>query len=313
MTTILIVDCSDEERATIRKLLEGKPKWKLLDVASAAVAKDILRRQQIDMVLVDLTTAGKPEEHFLEYLRLELTQIPAVLLTTGNDDAALVEALGIGALSYVPKSMLARDLVVTVERLLGLTGCRRRDGRLLDSLTRTRCEYEVAGNDLSLIPTTIGHLVDTAEDFGVTTHGNRTQIALALDEAMSNAIIHGNLEVSSEHREGNGQAFHQLIRERRTRPPYSSRVLRVEAEFQFDEARYTIRDQGPGFDPETVSDPTKRSNLEKPYGRGLFLIRAFMDEVIFNSEGNRITLVKRGPKGEPQAKLLAGGQTVECG
>ena len=127
MTTILIVDCSDTERNLIRNLLGEKPDWKLLDVASSAVAKDLLHEQPIDLILVDLSTAGLPEERFLDYLRLEKTQIPVVLLTTKADEnSALVEALGFGAVSYVPKSMLARDLMITVERLLGLVCCRRR-------------------------------------------------------------------------------------------------------------------------------------------------------------------------------------------
>ncbi len=69
----------------------------------------------------------------------------------------------------------------------------------------------------------------------------------------------------------------------------------MEGRFQIGEARFVIRDEGPGFDPAQVSDPTYRSNLDKPYGRGLFLIRAFMDEVLFNDKGNEITLIKRPP------------------
>ncbi len=297
MTTILIVDCSDNERESIRKLLAGKPHWKILDVASAAVAKDILRQEQIDMVLVDLSTAGLPEDHFLKYLRLEMTQVPAVLLTMdGQYESATVEALGIGAVSYVPKSQLARDLLITVERLLGLAGCRRRHARLLESLTHTQTHLELKGNDLSLISALIGHLVDTAEDFGITTHGNRTQVAVALDEAMINAIVHGNLEVSSRLREGDGDAFHELVKLRRQESPYAERLLRVTGDFRIGEARFCIADEGPGFDPADVADPTKRANIDKPYGRGLFLIRAFMDQVIFNERGNEVTLIKRMPQ-----------------
>ncbi len=299
MTTILIVDCSDDDRQTIRDLLNQRSEWNILDVASAAVAKDLLRQQHVDMVLVDLSTASLPEEQFLKFLRLELTDLPAVLLTTdGHADRAMVEALGIGAVSYVPKSMMARDLLITVERLLGLTGCRRRHARLLECLTQTETQFELKGNDISLISALIGHLVDTAEDFGVTTHGNRAQIAVALDEAMTNGILHGNLEVSSDLRQGDGNAFHDCVQKRQNQKPYSDRILRARGTFQAGEARYWIRDEGPGFNPAEVGDPTQGSNLHKPYGRGLFLIRAFMDEVEFNDQGNEITLIKRTPPGQ---------------
>ena len=56
---------------------------------------------------------------------------------------------------------------------------------------------------------------------------------------------------------------------------------------------YVIRDEGPGFDPSTLPDPRDPSNLERTAGRGLLLIRTFMDEVTFNKAGNQITMVKR--------------------
>ena len=59
------------------------------------------------------------------------------------------------------------------------------------------------------------------------------------------------------------------------------------------EAHFVIRDEGPGFDPSACPDPTDPANLEKRSGRGLLLIRTFMDEVAFNEAGNQITLVKR--------------------
>ena len=54
-----------------------------------------------------------------------------------------------------------------------------------------------------------------------------------------------------------------------------------------------VRDEGPGFDPATLPDPTDPSNLERVGGRGLLLIRTFMDEVRHNESGNEITFVKR--------------------
>jgi anti-sigma regulatory factor (Ser/Thr protein kinase) len=80
---------------------------------------------------------------------------------------------------------------------------------------------------------------------------------------------------------------------RRRRPPYRDRSLQVRARLSPLEAVYVIRDEGPGFDPATLPDPTDPVNLERPTGRGLLLIRAYMDEVAFNRAGNRITLTKR--------------------
>ena len=61
------------------------------------------------------------------------------------------------------------------------------------------------------------------------------------------------------------------------------------------EARFTIRDEGSGFDTSLPRNPTLPDNIERYSGRGLLLMRMFMDEVLFNAAGNEVTLVKYRP------------------
>ncbi len=70
--------------------------------------------------------------------------------------------------------------------------------------------------------------------------------------------------------------------------------VRVELEVEPGEVRARIADEGRGFDPDRVPDPRLPENLTRPDGRGIFLMRALMDEVHFNSAGNAVTLVLRG-------------------
>ena len=55
-----------------------------------------------------------------------------------------------------------------------------------------------------------------------------------------------------------------------------------------------------GFDPSLLPDPTQPENLEKVSGRGVLLMRTFMDEVIYNDAGNEVELIKRAPAGGPR-------------
>ena len=65
-----------------------------------------------------------------------------------------------------------------------------------------------------------------------------------------------------------------------------------------DEVLVSVEDQGPGFVPEAVPDPTLDENLDKPAGRGLMLMRAYMASIAYNPKGNRVTLVyRRAAKG----------------
>jgi anti-sigma regulatory factor (Ser/Thr protein kinase) len=117
---------------------------------------------------------------------------------------------------------------------------------------------------------------------------------MALSEALANAIYHGNLELSSDLKEDG--TFHQEARERSQREPYCLRKVQLTACVEKKWARWVVRDEGPGFDPDAVPDPTDPTNIERPSGRGLLLIRTFMDEVHHNDVGNEITMVKRADR-----------------
>jgi signal transduction histidine kinase/DNA-binding response OmpR family regulator/HPt (histidine-containing phosphotransfer) domain-containing protein len=70
-------------------------------------------------------------------------------------------------------------------------------------------------------------------------------------------------------------------------------------------AVYLVRDEGPGFDPASLPDPTDPASLGETHGRGLLLIRTFMDEVTYNEAGNEITMTKRYGEG----RLTIGGSS----
>jgi anti-sigma regulatory factor (Ser/Thr protein kinase) len=67
----------------------------------------------------------------------------------------------------------------------------------------------------------------------------------------------------------------------------------VETTHSAHEAVFVVRDEGKGFDPLQIPNPIDAENLDKPSGRGLLLIRTFMDEVRHNGQGNEITMIKR--------------------
>ena len=117
-------------------------------------------------------------------------------------------------------------------------------------------------------------------------------MGVALEEALLNAFYHGNLEISSELREQDHRAYNDLAEQRCREAPFKDRRLYVSMKVTSTQAVYTVRDEGPGFDPSTLPDPTAAANLDRPCGRGLLLMRTFMDNVIYNDKGNEVTLFK---------------------
>ena len=91
--------------------------------------------------------------------------------------------------------------------------------------------------------------------------------------------------------------------------PYCDRRVHVFAALNNDCVRFVIRDEGPGFNHRKVLDPTREENMERIGGRGLLLIRSFMDDVSYNPRGNEITLVKYTSAGKALLAKLAESKT----
>lgn len=121
-------------------------------------------------------------------------------------------------------------------------------------------------NDLRAIERAVDYLIERGQEAGFNAERLRLNLRVGLTEALANAMLYGN------------------CRDPRKR-------VRVDA--QLTAAVYTVRvtDEGRGFNPEKVSDPTLPRNLKRAGGRGIFLIRKLMDRVEFNDRGNSITMV----------------------
>lgn len=148
-------------------------------------------------------------------------------------------------------------------------------------------------NDLDQVSHLTELVCNLAVSRGVRSIAQRHRIAVPLEEALVNAIVHGNLEIDSATKSAGDDFFWQTVQERRNSKPYVNRIVKVRVDVSDDEIIVVIRDEGPGFDPGKIADPTESDNLEIPFGRGLLLMRSFMDEVGFNEAGNEVTLTAR--------------------
>jgi CheY-like chemotaxis protein/anti-sigma regulatory factor (Ser/Thr protein kinase) len=290
MASILIVDDSAVDRIRVEKLL-GKEGYSVKSATGGQEALAFLKQEPPDLVLTDMQMPEMDGLQLVEEIRGKYPAVPVILMTAHGSEEIAVEALQKGAASYVPKRNLARDLAETIANVLQVAKAGRDEQQLLQSLISTESRF-ILENDASLIPSLIGHLENNLKRMRLCDENGLIRVAVALREALINAILHGNLEIDSEARQKDEKQYRALITERRQQEPYQDRRVHVYAKESRREAVYVIRDEGRGFDASTLADPTDPANLEKPSGRGLLLIRTFMDEVHHNSSGNEITMVK---------------------
>lgn len=118
----------------------------------------------------------------------------------------------------------------------------------------------------------IGHAVDYVMErcAACCEHAHKLDFNLrvGLTEALSNAMLYGNADDPAKR-------------------------VRIEIVVAGSEITARITDEGSGFDPDGVPDPTTPANIVKTGGRGIFLMRSLLDEVTFNAQGNSVTLVLR--------------------
>ncbi|MBX3443355.1 MAG: ATP-binding protein [Planctomyces sp.] len=290
MTAVLVVDDSLVDRRRAGGLLERSGEWNLQFAENGAEALMLIRGRIPDVVVTDLQM---PELDGLELVRAlsrDFPLLPVVLMTGQGSESVAVQALEAGAASYVPKGELSL-LPDTVERVLAIAGERRQKATLRRCLQTMRCEY-VLGNDPALLTALVGELQTFLQELALFSEADRLRIGVALEEALLNAAYHGNLEVSSELREHDYALYYETARQRAKATPYRDRRVQVQVDLSPSGVRYVIRDEGQGFNPRSLPDPCDPRNIERSSGRGVLLMRTFMDRVEYNPSGNEVTLTK---------------------
>jgi CheY-like chemotaxis protein/anti-sigma regulatory factor (Ser/Thr protein kinase) len=289
--TVLVAEDSRTQAIRIRQLLEGAG-FEVKVAANGRDALDQIREFPPEMIVTDLEMPELNGLELVQAVHTEFPQTPIVLTTDRGSEDIASEALRKGAASYVPKRFL-EDLVPTLQRLLAVARADRANTQLAACATYSEVQFCLS-NDSRLVGPLVAQLARMIERFGIRDNSGTIRAASALDEAVQNAFVHGNLEVSSKLRENEDSSeFYTLVKQRRLEAPYKDRRTWVRGCVSPDSAEFVIRDEGPGFDPGTIPDPTDPAYLDRPCGRGLWLIHAFMDEVRHNPSGNEITMILR--------------------
>jgi anti-sigma regulatory factor (Ser/Thr protein kinase)/CheY-like chemotaxis protein len=291
-----VLAAQEDERVTVRAALASRPEWRLHFVSTEKEAIKDVATYGPAIVLMDMQDVEGSGLDFLDTMRRKHPLIPVIVLIR-REDAPVFQALRHGAVNYVPWRFIESELEEIVDSVLLAGEVRRCKNRLLAHIQHQELTFAI-GNDTTLIPGIISLFQEILVGIGICDTADSIRVNMAMEEALLNAIYHGNLEVSSRLRndpERGDEPYREEIDRRRRSTPYRERQVRVHAKFLPTEAHFVITDQGPGFDPASLPDPTDPANIELASGRGLLLIRTFMDEVQHNPLGNAITMIKRKP------------------
>ena len=261
---ILIVDANEELRTLLAQVLSDLGH----EVTATGSREEALAREDLedfDLVISDLTDDADAGIQVLSEIKRKSLLVPVVVSSDEAQPHGIVKAFKLGAANFLRRPYDHDELRAIVEKTLSYKLRFVEDVKVLP-FVHEKIEFELP-SDLSLMNGVLHYLHERVVQLGIV-NPERSNLFIALDEAFVNAVKHGNKYDTNK-------------------------LVRITADLSAREARFTIEDEGEGFEVNKIPDPCDPANLFKTSGRGVLLIYNIMDEVSYNERGNRLTMVKR--------------------
>jgi serine/threonine-protein kinase RsbW len=272
---LLLIDNNLERIKQIRELLEQK-EFEVLIASDGNAAINLLRSRPFDLILTNILLKDMDGVEIVTAVREIDRDLPVIIMSSSSHANKAIKALYAGAHHFVREPIEIEELVQTIEKLL----CYRQEHHAYKKVYPylvQNVSFQIPA-DYSYMGGVIQYLNDILIKLGIQ-EDDDIQVKVSLLESITNAIEHGN--------HGN-----------------ANKNVEITAQITAEKAIFTIKDQGKGFDPQNLPDPTEPENIIKARGRGIFMIQNLMDEVHFNGQGNVITMVKYRPDHEKHKKMI---------
>jgi len=270
--------------------------WHLEATSAGRALVDKLHQEPFDVVVADLLMPGMDGLSLLKQIRAKRPGQAVILISKSGTIGDFVAFMKEGVLDVLQKPVDSDTLQRTVTRVLSSVRDRERALSIYRFATKEISEFSFSTADIAECRMPLS-LLDRLVGAGILEVQSRLKLELAFQEALANAVEHGNLELKSPWKEEFDQEgidrFSLVKRERLADNSYARRRIVVTISFDGLMLSIAIRDEGKGFVPHkrVVSDP----NAERPHGRGLAIIYAAVDEVRYSESGTEIEMIKRLP------------------
>jgi anti-sigma regulatory factor (Ser/Thr protein kinase) len=194
------------------------------------------------------------------------------------------------------KAQKAERLISAVERVTQRAVAKRSRKQLRNCMIELNGRFALE-NDRLLIQALVDYVQHTMAGMGLGDNVERIRVSEALEEALLNAMYHGNLEVSQDdlnrvRTELDDRMLDQLVKERCKDARLRERRILVVTDMRRGEVRFVVRDEGAGFDTALVARRSPSDSIACGKCRGTTLIQSLMDEVTFNADGNELVMRK---------------------
>jgi len=289
--TILVVDDEEMIRLLIQRTLAKFSNYKSVCAGNGKEVVEFYRQFKPICVFSNIIMPVMDGLTFLEKLKELDPGANVVLLSGYGTEEMIIRALRAGALNYLKKPVNIEELILITKKIVTLYHEEQQKKITVVPVKQER-KLLFIDNNIYEISGVINQLLQCASN--ICKPASLTGLKTGLYEMIINAIEHGNLDITFEEKSYalEKDAYNELLAERFHDPLYQNRKVSIDYEMDDEKLRFTIRDEGKGFDWESVTYEDDMETLNRPHGRGILMTRFYFDEVKFNDSGNEVTLIK---------------------
>lgn len=290
-TAVMIIEPDERLLKSIGGLFSEKGYDVGLFLSETEGLKD-LAGTEYDLVIARMELKNGAGFDLLDEVKKARPECLFIALTNEITSQSLIhQAMRAGASDLLFDPITPRIALEAAESALNLYRDQIRARRMYCCLKREEREFSFPSDESAIGPV-VDLMVENLPRVGLCSRTEARLVAMALTEAVSNAIYHGNLEINPSDKISMGKGrFQDEVYKRVCDDKYKGRRVKIHYILTPAEARYTIADDGAGFDHANWKPEETKPDSVK--GRGLLLLYKLMDEVIFNEKGNQVTLIKR--------------------
>ena len=281
---ILIVEDDNSSRMYLENLIELNG-YDYKSASNGMEGLNIFDTFNPDIVITDIQMPVMDGLEMLETIRSKKSETIIIITTAYGSENYAIQALHLGANNYLKKPVAGYDLLPLLKKYekikFGKNIDNYKQGKVLSK--RFKIEFKTS---IKNIPNIVDNILNQSS--GPYEENERINVELGLVELITNALEHGNLEISAQEKINalNENRLEELYFEKENKPELSSRKLTVTFTMDTESCEWIIEDQGNGFDWKNIKDPTKDDNILELSGRGIFISGFLFDELEYSGRGN---------------------------
>jgi CheY-like chemotaxis protein/anti-sigma regulatory factor (Ser/Thr protein kinase) len=260
---VLVVDDEKDVRDTLSEMIQSLD-YPVLVAEDGMKALDRIRTEKVDLIITDLSMPKMNGLEVIAHSKRIKPNIPIAVISAYGNVENTTYALTSGAFSFIAKPFKMSQVKDLIRKGKQLRELSLGTHELMEWVqSRTEMAFPSQPN---LFPPAIFFAVKECQWRGIEDESRLENVAICLEELLSNAFIHGNRKDKDKR-------------------------IRVTMGFDAEEFTLSISDEGDGFDGEDYLKKIREDQASIPEKRGLFIVDLLMDELRFNEKGNEVTAV----------------------